>query len=40
MRIKEVMTSLKDHKIVSKEEWIEARKDLLKKKKEFTTLRD
>lgn len=34
------MTSLKDHKIVSKEEWIEARKDLLQKEKEFTTLRD
>ena len=34
------MTSLKDHKIVSKEEWVEARKELLKKEKEFTTLRD
>ncbi|HEY9387845.1 MAG TPA: thioredoxin family protein [Nitrososphaeraceae archaeon] len=38
--IKEVMTSLKDHKIVSKEEWVEARKALLKKEKEFTALRD
>lgn len=34
------MTSLKDHEIVSKEEWVEARKELLKKEKEFTTLRD
>ena len=34
------MTSLKDHKIVSEEEWVEARKALLKKEKEFTTLRD
>ncbi len=32
------MTSLKDHKIVTKEEWIESRKDLLKKEKEFTNL--
>jgi predicted dithiol-disulfide oxidoreductase (DUF899 family) len=31
---------LKDHKIVSEEEWVEARKGLLKKEKEFTTLRD
>ena len=31
---------LKEHKIVSKEEWIEARKALLKKEKEFTILRD
>jgi len=28
------------HKIVSKEEWIEARKQLLAKEKEFTRLRD
>ena len=34
------MTSLKDHEIVSKEEWVGARKELLKKEKEFTTLRD
>jgi predicted dithiol-disulfide oxidoreductase (DUF899 family) len=34
------MTSLKDHKIVSEEEWVEDRKALLKKEKEFTTLRD
>ena len=34
------MISLKDHKIVSKEEWVEARKELLKKEKEFTSLRD
>jgi predicted dithiol-disulfide oxidoreductase (DUF899 family) len=32
--------ALKDHKIVSEEEWIEARKALLKKEKEFTALRD
>src|SRR4051812_12650771 len=38
--IKKVMASLKDHKIVSKEEWLEARKELLKKEKEFTVLRD
>ena len=31
---------LKDHKIVSDEKWIEARKSLLKKEKEFTALRD
>jgi predicted dithiol-disulfide oxidoreductase (DUF899 family) len=36
-----IMTDpLKDLKIVSEEEWIEARKALLKKEKEFTTLRD
>src|ERR687887_2719546 len=31
---------LKDHKVVSNNEWVEARKGLLKKEKEFTTLRD
>ena len=31
---------LKDHKIVSENEWIESRKALLKKEKEFTILRD
>jgi predicted dithiol-disulfide oxidoreductase (DUF899 family) len=31
---------LKDHKIVSEEEWVEACKALLKKEKEFTALRD
>jgi predicted dithiol-disulfide oxidoreductase (DUF899 family) len=31
---------LKDHKIVSEEEWVEARKALLKKEKEFTAVRD
>jgi predicted dithiol-disulfide oxidoreductase (DUF899 family) len=31
---------LKGHKIVSEVEWVEARKGLLKKEKEFTTLRD
>jgi len=31
---------LEDHKIVSKDDWIEARKALLKKEKEFTILRD
>ena len=34
------MTSLEDHNIVSKEEWINARKELLKKEKEFTAMRD
>jgi predicted dithiol-disulfide oxidoreductase (DUF899 family) len=32
--------SLEDHKIVSENEWIEARKSLLKKEKELTILRD
>ena len=32
--------ALKDHKIVSDEEWVEARKALLKKEKEFTALCD
>lgn len=31
---------LEDHKIVSKDDWTEARKALLKKEKEFTILRD
>ncbi|MPZ06514.1 MAG: DUF899 domain-containing protein [Nitrososphaeraceae archaeon] len=31
---------LKDHKIVSEEEWVEARRALLKKEREFTALRD
>ena len=31
---------LKDHKIVSEQEWVEARKALLNKEKEFTALRD
>jgi predicted dithiol-disulfide oxidoreductase (DUF899 family) len=31
---------LKDHKIVSEEEWVETRKALLKKEKEFTAVRD
>jgi predicted dithiol-disulfide oxidoreductase (DUF899 family) len=31
---------LEDHKVVSKEEWVESRKALLKKEKEFTILRD
>jgi predicted dithiol-disulfide oxidoreductase (DUF899 family) len=34
------MINLDNHQIVSKNEWIEARKVLLKKEKEFTTLRD
>lgn len=34
------MISLEDHNIVSKEEWINARKELLKKEKEFTAMRD
>jgi predicted dithiol-disulfide oxidoreductase (DUF899 family) len=32
--------SLEDHKVVSRNEWLEARKMLLKKEKEFTILRD
>lgn len=32
--------SLEGHKVVSESEWIEARKSLLKKEKEFTALRD
>ena len=36
-----IMTgSLEDHKVVSNDEWLEARKALLKKEKEFTILRD
>jgi predicted dithiol-disulfide oxidoreductase (DUF899 family) len=31
---------LKEHKVISEEEWLEARKELLKKEKEFTVLRD
>ena len=31
---------LDNHKVVSESEWIEARKELLKKEKEFTILRD
>ena len=34
------MLNLDNHQIVSKNEWIEARKVLLKKEKEFTKLRD
>jgi len=35
------MTYILDkHKVVSEREWIEARKELLKKEKEFTVLRD
>ena len=34
------MINLDNHQIVSKNEWIEARKVLLKKEKEFTALRD
>jgi predicted dithiol-disulfide oxidoreductase (DUF899 family) len=34
------MINLDNHQIVSKKEWIEARKVLLKKEKEFTNLRD
>ena len=32
--------SLEDHKVVSRNEWLEARKMLLRKEKEFTVLRD
>jgi predicted dithiol-disulfide oxidoreductase (DUF899 family) len=36
-----IMTDpIKKHKLVSEEEWVEARKSLLKKEKEFTALRD
>ena len=31
---------MQDHKIVSQDEWISARKELLAKEKEFTRLRD
>jgi predicted dithiol-disulfide oxidoreductase (DUF899 family) len=31
---------LKDHKIVPENEWVESRKALLKKEKEFTIFRD
>ena len=31
---------MEDHNIVSRDEWIEARKQLLAKEKEFTRLRD
>jgi predicted dithiol-disulfide oxidoreductase (DUF899 family) len=34
------MTDLKNHKIVPEKEWIQSRKELLKKEKEFTILRD
>ncbi|MEY2609248.1 MAG: hypothetical protein QOH31_7145 [Verrucomicrobiota bacterium] len=32
--------SISDHPIVSREEWVKARKELLKKEKDFTRLRD
>ena len=32
--------SLEEHKIVSENDWVEARKSLLIKEKEFTVLRD
>ena len=32
--------NLNNHKVVSESEWIEARKELLKKEKELTVLRD
>jgi predicted dithiol-disulfide oxidoreductase (DUF899 family) len=32
--------SLKDHRIVSEKEWLEARKTLFQKEREFTKLRD
>lgn len=35
-----MVNSLTDHKVVSKKEWLEARKALLKKEREFTKLRD
>src|ERR1700745_1643141 len=36
----ETKKSISDHPIVSREEWVKARKELLKKEKEFTRLRD
>ena len=36
----EGIKSISDHPIVSREEWVKARKELLKKEKEFTRLRD
>jgi predicted dithiol-disulfide oxidoreductase (DUF899 family) len=33
-------TELQDHKVVSETEWIAARKELLRKEKEITKLRD
>ena len=35
-----IETAIADHKVVSREEWLEARKELLKKEKESTRLRD
>jgi predicted dithiol-disulfide oxidoreductase (DUF899 family) len=32
--------SISDHPVVSREEWVKARKELLKKEKEFTRMRD
>jgi predicted dithiol-disulfide oxidoreductase (DUF899 family) len=34
------MTDLGNHKIVPEKDWIQSRKELLKKEKEFTILRD
>ena len=31
---------MEKHRVVSREEWIEARKDFLSKEKEFTRMRD
>ena len=36
----EGIKSISDHPIVSREEWVKARKELLKEEKEFTRLRD
>ncbi len=33
-------TGVREHEVVSPKEWIASRKDLLRKEKEFTKLRD
>ena len=38
--MKTIETTITGHKVVPSEEWIEARKELLKKEKESTLLRD
>lgn len=38
--MKTTETTLTGHKVVSSEEWLEARKALLKKEKDFTRQRD
>jgi predicted dithiol-disulfide oxidoreductase (DUF899 family) len=38
--MKTIETAITSHKVVSNEEWLEARKELLRKEKESTRLRD